>query len=123
MLRSPTTPTPSTKGGEKEKVRMIMEKGKVEGPTPKQQAEGAKQKEQAIDRQKEEEKAGVRTKMKTNPTNPWVNPNVVQPTKERRLNSKANATIAASSVTNLATVAKDWRPKLKPTTLTKQTTV
>jgi hypothetical protein len=86
---------------------MIMGKGEVEGPTPKQQAEGAKQKEQAIDLQKEEEKAGVNTKMKTHPTNPWVNPNVVQPTKERRLSFKANATIAASSATNLATVAKD----------------
>jgi hypothetical protein len=91
MLRSQTTPTPSTKGGEKEKVRLIMGKGKVEHPTQKTQAAEAKEKGQAIDLQKEEEKVGVRNTMKANPPNPWVNPNVVQPTKERRLSFKENA--------------------------------
>jgi hypothetical protein len=60
-LRSQKTPPPSTKGGEKEKVRLIMAKGKVEGPTPRPQAEEAKEKDQAIDLKKEEAKVGVRT--------------------------------------------------------------
>jgi hypothetical protein len=72
MLRSPTTPTPSTKGGEKEKESLIMGKGKVEHPDPRTQAEEATEKEQAIDLQKEEENVGVRTTMKANPAPPWV---------------------------------------------------
>jgi hypothetical protein len=55
-LYLPTTPPPSTKGGEKEKVRLIMEKGKVEGQTQRSQAEEAKEKGQATDLKKEEAK-------------------------------------------------------------------
>jgi hypothetical protein len=78
-LYSQTTPSPSTKGGEKEKVRLIMEKVKVEGRTQRPQAEEAKVKEQATDLKKEEEKVGIGTKTRASPKRPRVHPNVVPP--------------------------------------------
>jgi hypothetical protein len=47
--------------GEKEKVRLIIRKGKVAGQTQRPQAEEAKVKGQATNLKKEEEKVGIGT--------------------------------------------------------------
>jgi hypothetical protein len=76
-LYSPTTPPPSTKGGDKEKVRLILEKEKVEGPKPRPQAEETTVKEHGTVLKKEKAKAGIGTKTRAYPKRPRVHPNVV----------------------------------------------